>query len=135
MSESDETKPRIETWGDGNRLDDVDRLSRWTIAAERSMVMRCRFDQGCVVPEHSHPEEQISVVFEGELEFVIAGPGAEPTRCTAGAGDVVVIPGGLEHTARALTDVLSMDVFTPIRTELLPALERKHQAQSNTEDN
>jgi quercetin dioxygenase-like cupin family protein len=119
-SDADQAGFRVETWGEENALPPVDQLERWTIAGERSAVMRFRVEEGFVLPEHAHPEEQITVMLEGQLEFTVEDPGSGTIVTTAGAGDVVVIPGGVSHGARALTDVLSIDVFTPVRPELLP---------------
>ena len=122
MSASDVNQPRlrIEAWGDENSLPPVDRLARWTIAGERSALMRCRIDEGFVVPEHAHPEEQITMILEGRLEFTVEDPDSGSLTTTAGAGEVVIVPGGLKHGALALTDVVSVDVFTPIKRDLLP---------------
>ena len=56
-----------------------------------------RIDEGAEVPEHSHPHEQVVNVLEGELSLTIAGE-----EHVLHAGDVVAIPGGVRHAARAL---------------------------------
>lgn len=118
---TDRAEFRIEAWGDGNALPPVDRLERWTIAGERSALMRCRIDEGFSIPEHVHPEEQITLILEGQLEFTVEVPDSGPVTREAGAGEVVIVPGGLSHAARALTDVVSVDIFTPVRDQLLPS--------------
>lgn len=84
------------------------------MSGERLTVAQFRLRQGCVVPRHSHPNEQISVVLEGVLEFVIG-----ERRVTLSAGDAVHIPPGVEHEARALTDAVVIDVFSPPRSDWL----------------
>jgi polyribonucleotide nucleotidyltransferase len=49
---------------------------------------------------------------ESKLELVVAG-----TRHVLEAGDVVTIPGGVEHSARGITDCRVLDVFQPVRED------------------
>ena len=66
-----------------------------------------------VVGEHSHVNEQMGVVLEGELDFTIGG---ETKRL--GPGDVFRIPGGVSHSVVAGDKpVKALDVFFPIRDE------------------
>ncbi len=66
-----------------------------------------------VVPPHSHPHEQLGMVLAGELTFTVG----EETR-TLAAGDVYVIPGGVEHSAVAGDEpAQALDVFSPVREE------------------
>jgi len=71
-------------------------------------------------PAHRHPEEQMGVVLEGELEFEIAGE----TR-VARAGDMWVIPPNAPHSARALENgCVALDIFAPPRSGFREALAR-----------
>ena len=72
----------------------------WTIEAD------------AVLPEHSHPHEQIVNMLEGTYELNVGG---EPFRLDA--GDVLVIPGGVPHSGRAHTGCRILDVFSPVREE------------------
>ena len=68
---------------------------------------------GGVVGEHSHANEQMGVVLEGEMDFTIGG---ETRRLRA--GDVFRIPGGVPHSVVAGDKpVKALDVFYPIRDE------------------
>ena len=65
------------------------------------------------VPLHSHPHEQVGIVLEGELELTIDGE----TRLL-GAGEIFVIPGNVEHSARTHDKpARALDVFSPVREE------------------
>ncbi len=64
------------------------------------------------VPEHSHMNEQIMHVLEGEFEFTLDGE----TK-TYFSGDIVVIAPHQKHSGRALTACKLMDVFSPTREE------------------
>ncbi|MCL5808709.1 MAG: cupin domain-containing protein [Deltaproteobacteria bacterium] len=65
-----------------------------------------------VLPEHSHPHEQVSTIIRGRFEMTVDGQ----TR-TIEAGDIVVIPSGAMHRGRALTDCFILDVFSPVRED------------------
>ena len=67
---------------------------------------------GASVPEHSHPHEQVVSVSEGVFELTVAG---QPHRMTA--GKIIIVPGGVKHSGRAMTDCRIMDVFYPIRED------------------
>jgi quercetin dioxygenase-like cupin family protein len=65
------------------------------------------------LPAHSHPHEQAGIVINGEIELTVAG---ETQRLKA--GDVYIIPGGVEHSARTFERPAQvMDVFSPVRNE------------------
>jgi len=69
-------------------------------------------DEGALLPEHSHPHEQVVNIIEGELELNIGGETKimEP-------GDVAVIPGDVSHTGKAITKCRVIDVFYPVRED------------------
>jgi mannose-6-phosphate isomerase-like protein (cupin superfamily) len=63
-------------------------------------------EAGAILPEHSHPHEQVVNMLDGELEMVVDGV-RQPLR----AGDVLMIPGGSVHSGRSLTPCRVLDVF------------------------
>jgi quercetin dioxygenase-like cupin family protein len=69
-------------------------------------------EPGAAIPEHSHPHEQVVNPIEGELELVVAGE-----RNVLRPGTIYVIPGGVPHSARALTACRVLDVFQPVRED------------------
>ncbi len=68
--------------------------------------------EGAVVPEHSHPHEQMMHVMEGQFEFTLEG-----TTRIYNPGDVVLIPSNAPHSGKALTPCRLMDIFSPVREE------------------
>jgi quercetin dioxygenase-like cupin family protein len=46
-------------------------LSQRVISTQRLVVIRCHYRQAARFPQHSHPQEQITIVEEGKLEFII----------------------------------------------------------------
>ena len=69
-------------------------------------------DAGASFPEHQHPHEQIVNVLEGELEVTAGGITHRLTP-----GQVLVIPGDVPHSGRAITDCRVLDVFAPTRED------------------
>ncbi|MFM7358735.1 MAG: cupin domain-containing protein [Sediminibacterium sp.] len=67
---------------------------------------------GATLPEHDHPHEQVSMVQEGEFELTVAG---KPVLLRP--GEVLVIPSGVRHSGRAITDCRLLDVFNPVRED------------------
>lgn len=69
-------------------------------------------EKGAVVPEHSHMNEQVMQVLEGQFEFTLNG-----TTTIYVPGDLVVIESHSSHSGKALTACKLMDVFSPTREE------------------
>ncbi len=91
-------------------------LVRQFVAGDRSMLARLELKKGCIVPLHSHENEQISYILEGALRFKL-GTEDDVREVVVGAGEVLVIPGGMPHSAEALEDTLDLDVFCPPRQD------------------
>lgn len=92
-------------------------LSRRLITGERMMLAHVYLKKGCVVPKHSHDNEQLTYILEGALHFWLGEDGAE--EVTLRAGEVLVIPSNLPHKAEALEDTLDVDIFCPPRADWL----------------
>jgi quercetin dioxygenase-like cupin family protein len=71
-------------------------------------------EAGAVVPEHSHPHEQIAMAIEGEFELVVGG-----VSRVMGPRDVAVIPSGTPHSGRAVTRCRMYDAFRPRREDFV----------------
>jgi len=69
-------------------------------------------EQGAEVPEHSHMNEQVMQVLEGQFEFTLNG-----ITNIYNPGDLVVIDPHVRHRGKALTPCKLMDVFSPTREE------------------
>lgn len=95
----------------------TDTLSRRLITGERMMLAHVYLKKGCVVPRHSHANEQLTYVLEGVLRFHL---GEDLERMVdVHPGEVLVIPSHVPHRAEALEDCLDVDVFSPPRQDWL----------------
>ena len=89
-------------------------LRRQRVIAEKMMLSNVFLQKGCDVPTHSHENEQISCILSGRLRFGIGAEGtAERREVTVSAGEVVVLPGHVPHSAYALEDTQVLDLFSP----------------------
>jgi unsaturated pyranuronate lyase len=78
------------------------------------MVGVVHLEPNTVVPSHSHPHEQCSYVLEGELVFILGDE-----RRNLHTGDLVVIPGGVEHSViTGAGPARLLDMFSPVREDL-----------------
>jgi quercetin dioxygenase-like cupin family protein len=68
------------------------------------------FDAGAVIHAHSHEQEEVWHVVEGELEVTIAG-----ATSRAGPGAAAIVPPNTAHEVRALTNGKAIVVDWPIR--------------------
>ena len=89
-------------------------LQRQMITGTDVMLARILLKKGCVVPLHSHHNEQLSYVIEGALKFKVRGKGV-----IVRAGEVLTIPPNVPHLAKALLDTVTLDVFHPPRMDWL----------------
>jgi len=71
-------------------------IVRRVLTTAKATVQEYRFDPGATYPLHQHPEEQITVVLDGELVFTAD---AEAFELSAGAWSVV--PGDVPHGVTA----------------------------------
>jgi len=87
-------------------------LGRKMIHGQHVTVARIRLRKGAVVPTHSHPNEQISMLESGALRFMISGE-----ERVLRAGETIVIPPDAPHLVEALEDSLAVDLFSPPRED------------------
>ena len=70
------------------------------------------FVRGASIHEHFHPQEEVYEVIEGELEVTIDG-----VAQTARPGLVAIVPSGVRHSIKALTDGRAIIVDCPARRD------------------
>ncbi|MDI1480299.1 cupin domain-containing protein [Polyangium sp. y55x31] len=87
-------------------------LTRRYLVGEKTTLAIFDFVKGAVVPEHSHPNEQVTYIVEGHVRVVAGGETFDVT-----SGQVIVIPPGVRHSFEALEDTVDVDFFTPERRD------------------
>jgi quercetin dioxygenase-like cupin family protein len=87
-------------------------LGRQLVVGRDVMLARVLLKKGCIVPEHSHPNEQVTYILEGALQFWINGK-----IIVVYAGEVLTIPPNMPHKAEALEDTVDLDIFYPPRAD------------------
>jgi quercetin dioxygenase-like cupin family protein len=87
-------------------------LERQFVSGEKGMLARLILRTGCVVPLHSHENEQITYILEGALKFSLPN-----TEIIVRAGEILVIPANVPHSAEALEDTVDLDLFCPPRAD------------------
>jgi quercetin dioxygenase-like cupin family protein len=87
-------------------------LQRQFVVGQEIMLARVLLQKGCIVPEHSHHNEQLTYVLEGALKFWIDG-----REIVVRAGEVLCIPAHMPHKAEALENTVDLDVFNPPRAD------------------
>lgn len=87
-------------------------LGRQLIVGHQVMLARVLLKKGCIVPLHSHVNEQLSYILEGALKFYIDGK-----EIVVRAGEVLTIPPNMPHKAEAIEDTVDLDIFNPPRAD------------------
>ena len=87
-------------------------LQRRFVCGQSVMLAQVLIKKGCVVPEHSHLNEQITFILEGALKFWV-----DNKEIVVRSGEVLTIPPHMPHKAEALEDTVDFDVFCPPRRD------------------
>jgi quercetin dioxygenase-like cupin family protein len=87
-------------------------LQRQMVTGTNVMLARVLLKKGCVVPLHSHYNEQLSYVIEGALKFTMGRK-----HKIVHAGEILTIPPHVRHLVKALRDTVSLDIFHPPRMD------------------
>lgn len=89
-----------------------EKISRQMISGKNATVSQLLLSRGAVVPRHSHVNEQYSWIISGALKFVF-----DDREVVVGAGDVLLIPANVPHSAVAMEDTVDIDFFAPRRED------------------
>ncbi|OGN83111.1 MAG: cupin [Chloroflexi bacterium GWC2_70_10] len=108
-------EPKLYRWEDMPRERLMEGLERRFLHGEQAMIAHVYLKRGVIVPRHAHPNEQLTYVLEGALRLVLGNDDGQVFDVRS--GEVLVIPGGVPHSAEALEDTLDVDVFSPPRQD------------------
>jgi quercetin dioxygenase-like cupin family protein len=101
---------------DTNTLKVTARLPGWSGRFFHSSSMTFAhydFTEGSFIHEHFHPQEEVWEVIEGEIEITIDG-----TAQLARPGLFAIVPGGVTHSVKTLTNGRAIIVDYPLRRDL-----------------
>ncbi|MFI5237326.1 MAG: cupin domain-containing protein [Ignavibacteriales bacterium] len=82
------------------------------IHSKEMTIAYFRVIAGYEVPEHSHFQEQICRVVEGDFELTVEG-----NKIKMDENSVVIIPAHAKHSAKAISDCRVIDTFHPVRED------------------
>jgi quercetin dioxygenase-like cupin family protein len=91
-------------------------MTQQLLTGPNGMVVWSKINAGMYTAAHQHMNEQISWLIAGRMDFRV---GDEMRTCVA--GDLVFIPGGVEHEVWYREDCDLVEFFTPPRLDLYPA--------------
>jgi quercetin dioxygenase-like cupin family protein len=101
-------KYTVGSWQEIEAEDAQKTLAKQVIATQHLMVVRCLYRAGSSFAEHTHPQEQITIVEKGVLEYVVEGE-----VLTVGAGQMLSIVAGIAHSSRVVgaEPVRALNIF------------------------
>jgi quercetin dioxygenase-like cupin family protein len=105
---------QLHAWENVKKEVVTDKFWRKLVYGEKVMVAHLGFTKGSLIPLHHHDAEQISMILTGALKFELEGK-----EVMVRAGEVLVIPSNVPHSALAVEDSTGIDVFSPIRYDWL----------------
>ena len=78
-------------------------------------------------PPHSHPFDQIAMVLQGTLMFIVDG-----VEYLLESGSAIHVPASVPHASRVIGDetVLNIDVFAPVREDYLFMTLNRHDFEA-----
>jgi len=102
-------------WNDLPRERVGPQIERRYVSGVHLTLAQFFLEKGCVVPSHAHDSEQFVNVVAGTLRLRLGADGADVADVAA--GEVLMIPPNLPHSAEALEDTVVHDVFSPTRKD------------------
>ncbi len=92
------------------------KLSQKVFTSQNVMVVNYIYEPGLEFPEHSHPQEQVTIVQKGSLLLNVNGEKVELR-----AGDICSISPNVVHSSVVLGDeqVEAISIFTPISDTII----------------
>jgi quercetin dioxygenase-like cupin family protein len=91
------------------------KLTQQIFSTGSVMLVRYVYEPGLNFPEHSHPQEQVTMVEEGQLEFVVDGE-----KVLLKEGDLCAIPPNVPHsTSVGSKRSVAISIFTPVKEDVI----------------
>lgn len=108
------TSAKLYSWAEMEADKPMVDASRKRVIGQKMMMSRLELKKGCVVPMHSHENEQMCFIISGRIRFEVGEIG-KPTKRTIvlSAGEVLHLPSDLPHAAFIEEDTVVLDLFSP----------------------
>lgn len=106
-----DAQPTRHRWADLPVDSPMKLLERRRVIGDKAMISHITLYKGFGVESHAHENEQFSVVLSGWIRFGVGAP--EPRTIDVRAGEVIHLPSGCPHSARAMEDTVVLDIFSP----------------------
>ncbi|MDP5009097.1 MAG: Rid family hydrolase [Glaciimonas sp.] len=87
-------------------------ISRQYLHGTQSTFVRWEMKKGAIIPEHKHPNEQITWITKGRAEVEVEGK-----QYIMRAGDMIIIPPNMRHKFTFTEDTIDIDFFSPRRQD------------------
>ena len=115
LGEADKIEALVASW-DSIPIEHIaEGIDRQMIVGQNIMICRLRFDPFVITPPHQHPHEQLTLVMQGKVKFILG----DEERIVS-AGDTLHFPSNHWHGATMLDEeVVLLDIFSPIREDFL----------------
>ena len=103
-------------WNDTNQEYLDPKLSQRVFTSKNVMVVHYIYEPGLDFEEHSHPQEQVTIVQSGRLLLTIAGEEVELK-----SGDICSISPNVSHTSEVIGEekVEAICIFSPISEKVI----------------
>jgi quercetin dioxygenase-like cupin family protein len=95
-------------------LEIADGIRANVVTTDTVTVLHVRIDKGALLPEHSHYNEQVVNVIEGELELTVEGK-----TFNLMPGNVMVLEPNVVHSGKAVKACKVIDIFHPVRKDFI----------------
>ena len=90
--------------------DDLPGIQLWAVALRKTMLTYFTVEANSSFPQHSHENEQITMVLSGALYFSVQG---ETRR--VGEGEVIALPANVRHAVFTLDEkATAIDAWSPV---------------------
>lgn len=113
-------KPIRATWSELSMEGVRPGVRRCGFGTDDVMLVLNELEPGMEVRPHSHDFDQLALMLRGEATFTLDGE-----ELAMSAGDVLLIPAGVEHYADPIGDepALNLDIFAPARADYMHLLD------------
>ncbi len=90
------------------------------VSGDKLTMVFYRIAPEAIIPEHSHPHEQIGTVIKGNLELQIGGE-----KRVVDQGSAYIVPSNVTHSGRCLESPTELiETFSPPREDLIEIIQQ-----------